>query len=374
MAGLYLHVPFCRSKCVYCGFYSVANTDGKARYIRALEQEIVTQGDYLRGEPVRTLYFGGGTPSLLSPDELEHILALLQPLLGHTVEEFTMEANPEQLTSDYCRALRALGVNRLSIGVQSFDDAVLRFMGRRHTAKQAAEAVHNAAAAGFDNLSIDLIYGVAERDNDLWRKDLETAFALPVCHLSCYALTPEENSILYKQIQLQRHAPVDDGLAAEQYRILLEALPHSALRQYEVSNFAVPGSESQHNSAYWAHVPYLGLGPSAHSFDGESRQWNPTNLARYCDNMETGVAFEERETLTGDDLYNETLMLGLRTRAGVDLDAIRAQYGDARAESLIRHFREHVAPEHYQINESRLLLTETGLWFADGIAESAFII
>lgn len=374
MAGLYLHVPFCRSKCVYCGFYSVANTDGKARYIRALEQEIVIRGDYLRGEPVRTLYFGGGTPSLLSPDELEHILALLQPLLGHTVEEFTMEANPEQLTSDYCRALRALGVNRLSIGVQSFDDAVLRFMGRRHTAKQATEAVHNAAAAGFDNLSIDLIYGVAERDNDLWRKDLETAFALPVCHLSCYALTPEENSILYKQIQLQRHAPVDDGLAAEQYRILLEALPHSALRQYEVSNFAVPGSESQHNSAYWAHVPYLGLGPSAHSFDGESRQWNPANLARYCDNMETGVAFDERETLTGDDLYNETLMLGLRTRAGVDLDAIRAQYGDARAESLLRHFREHVAPEHYQINESRLLLTETGLWFADGIAESAFII
>ncbi len=372
---LYLHIPFCASKCVYCGFYSVASMHGKEAFLDALLQEIVLRKAYLRGAPVRTIYFGGGTPSLLTLTELERILDALHTSFAlDDVKEVTLEANPEQLTPAYCQGLRALGINRLSIGVQSFQDPVLRFMGRRHSAEEAIKAVRNAAAARFDNLSLDLIYGVSERDNAHWREDLLTAFSLPIRHLSCYALTPEENSILYKQIANQRHAPVDDGLADEQYRILLELLPHSALRQYEISNFAVPGFESKHNSAYWDHTPYLGLGPAAHSFDGCSRQWNPANLKQYTENIATGIDCEEREQLSPDDLYNETLLLGLRTRKGVDLAFIATQYGEARRQELIQLFQNHVKCEFYEIKENRLLLTEAGLWFADGIAQSAFVV
>ncbi len=371
---LYLHIPFCKSKCVYCGFYSVANLRGKGSFLDALGKEIALRQDYLGGKPIQTLYFGGGTPSLLSLDELANILRLLSDSfdLGN-IQEFTLEANPEQLTEEYCAGLRALGVNRLSIGVQSFQDPVLRFMGRRHTAGEALKAVDNAAAA-FDNLSIDLIYGVSERDNTHWRKELQTVFALPVRHLSCYALTPEENSILYKQIEHRRHAPVDDDLAAQQYQILLEMLPHSALQQYEISNFATPGFEAKHNSGYWNHTTYLGLGPAAHSFDGQHRQWNPANLKQYAENIAQGKDCEEQETLTEDDLYNETLLLGLRTRAGVDLSALDARFGDTRRKELEEHFRKHIAPEHYHIKKDRLCLTATGLWFADGIAQSAFVV
>ena len=374
MAGIYLHVPFCKSKCVYCGFYSVANLQGKESFWDALRKEVQLRQDYLGGKPIQTLYFGGGTPSLLVLNELEEILRLLGDHFDLSqVHEMTLEANPEQLTPEYCAGLRALGFNRLSIGVQSFQDPVLRFMGRRHTANEALKAVENAAAA-FDNLSIDLIYGVSERDNAHWREDLQTALALPIRHLSCYALTPEENSILYKQIKRRSHAPVDDDLAAQQYQILLEMLPHSALQQYEISNFAIPGFESKHNSNYWNHTPYLGLGPAAHSFDGHSRQWNSANLKQYAENMAQGKDCEERENLTDDDLYNETLLLSLRTRTGVDLNAVVAQFGEARRKALEAHFRTHVATEHYHIEKDRLCLTATGLWFADGIAQSAFLV
>ena len=374
MAGIYLHVPFCKSKCVYCGFYSVANLQGKESFLDALRKEMQLRQDYLSGKPIQTLYFGGGTPSLLVLNELEEILRLLGDHFDLSqVHEMTLEANPEQLTPEYCAGLRALGFNRLSIGVQSFQNPVLRFMGRRHTADEALKAVENAAAA-FDNLSIDLIYGVSERDNAHWREDLRTAFSLPIRHLSCYALTPEEHSILYKQIERRSHAPVDDDLAAQQYQILLEMLPHSALQQYEISNFAVPGFESKHNSNYWNHTPYLGLGPAAHSFDGHSRQWNPANLKQYAENMAQGKDCEERETLTDDDLYNETLLLGLRTRAGVDLSTLSARFGDLRRKELEAHFCTHVAPEHYHIEKDRLCLTATGLWFADGITQSAFLV
>ncbi len=373
MAGIYIHIPFCLSKCVYCGFYSVANLRGKGTFLDALEKELTLRQDYIVHKPITTVYFGGGTPNLLTIGELEGILRLLSEHfdLG-AVHEMTIEANPELLTQEYCSGLRALGFNRLSIGVQSFQDPVLRFMGRRHTAEDALKAVRNAAA--FDNLSIDLIYGVSERDDAHWREDLRTALALPVHHLSCYALTPEENSILYKQIARRRHAPVDDDHAARQYQILLEMLPHSALRQYEISNFATPGFESKHNSSYWNHTPYLGLGPSAHSFDGVSRQWNPANLQQYCDNMAKGIPCEEREALTANELYNETLLLGLRTRAGVDLKALAGQFGETRRKELEAHFHTHVAPELHRIEKDRICLTETGLWFADGIAQSAFLV
>jgi oxygen-independent coproporphyrinogen-3 oxidase len=373
MAGLYIHIPFCLSKCIYCGFYSVANTRQKEVFLAALKREIVQRSAYLAGHPVRTIYFGGGTPSLLSGEEIADILQTSHNTFQITPDaEITLEANPEQLTPEYCRTLRDLGINRLSIGVQSFQDPVLRFMGRRHTANQALEAIHNAAAAGIGNISIDLIFGVSERSDGHWAEDVETALSLPIRHLSCYALTPEENSILYKQIQRHTHAPVDDDQATHQYEQLCRRLQHSELHHYEVSNFAQEGFESRHNSAYWDHTPYLGLGPSAHSFDGKSRQWNPANLSQYLHNIKEGRFYEEREVLDEKALYNETLLLSLRTRKGLDLNALRDRFGTSRVDALLEYFHIHVPQAHYTETESRLRLTEAGLWFADGIAGDAF--
>lgn len=381
MSGIYIHVPFCLSKCLYCGFYSVASTRNKDLYVNTLLEEIKLRRDYLSRSPIKTLYFGGGTPSLLSADELSQILRQLEQHHDCSgLQEMTLEANPEQLTPDYCKALRALGFNRLSIGVQSFQDHVLHFMGRRHTAQQAIRAVENAHTAGFNNISIDLIYGVSERTDEQWDQDLDMAFQLPIQNLSCYALTEEENSRLHKQIQGGKHAPVDDEQAARQYGILIERITASGtplcpgFEQYEISNFCKPGFESRHNSGYWDHTPYLGLGPAAHSFDGRSRQWNPANLNRYTENIQCGKACEEHEELSPTDLYNETVLLSLRTRKGLNLEAIAAQYGKSRTEEIIRHFGENVPTAWYENAAGRLRLTADGLWFADGIAENLFIV
>ena len=341
MSGIYIHVPFCHCKCIYCGFYSVANTQEKNSYLDALLKEMQLKKDYLQETPIRTLYFGGGTPSLLSTDEIERILKQLKTCFElDAIEEITLEANPEQLSSEYCQKLWNLGINRLSIGIQSFQDHVLRFMGRKHTAEEAMSAVQNAMEAGFQNISIDLIYGVSERTDEQWEADMETAFSLPIQHLSCYALTPEENSILYKQIQNQRHAPVDEEQATRQYQMLINAAHRTDLEHYEISNFAKPGFESKHNSSYWNHTPYLGLGPAAHSFNGNSRQWNPSNLHQYIKNISENVGHEDMEELSDTDLFNETILLSLRTSKGLDLRLVSAKYGKKQFFQLERPPRQ----------------------------------
>ena len=374
MAGIYIHIPFCKSKCIYCGFYSVRMPADRSAFLNALKKEMQLRNDYIDAVKYDTLYFGGGTPSLLDVTELADILdgiAQFFPLSKDA--EITLEANPEQLTPQYCNDLRTLGINRLSIGIQSFSDEALRFMGRRHTAAEAVAAVNNAAAVGFGNISVDLIYGVSERNDAQWVADVETALSLPVQHLSCYALTPEENSILYRRICNRCHAPVDDDLAARQYDVLLQTLAGTSMRHYEVSNFACPAFESKHNSSYWNHTPYLGLGPASHSFDGKCRQWNPANIARYLKNMEAGVDYEERETLTEDDLYNETVLLRLRTCRGVDLGEVEKKFGTARKNRLTEHFGCHYPGHYFEKTENRLRLTDAGMWFADGIAADLFV-
>ena len=373
MAGLYFHIPFCAPKCIYCGFYSVINRALERDYLLSLHQEMDLRKEYLNGASISTIYFGGGTPSLLSINTLEDILEHIRKNFTLvSALEITIEANPEQLTLEYCQQLRAIGINRLSIGVQSFQDDVLRFMGRRHNAEDAIAAIHNAKEAGFSNISIDLIYGVAERDDARWQQDVDTALSMPIQHLSCYALTPEENSILYKQIQNRKHAPVDDEQAARQYDILIKKIEKSPFEHYEVSNFAIPGYESKHNSSYWDHTPYLGFGPAAHSFNGSSRQWNPANLKQYIENIAQKIDNEEKEELSADDLYNESILLGLRTREGIDLQSIGLTYGQERASQLLQHFRQHVDAAFFEEKENRLRLTEAGYWFADGIAADAF--
>ena len=371
--GLYLHIPFCKSKCVYCGFYSTVNQRDVERYLTVLEEEMGFRKDEMAGAGIRTVYFGGGTPSLLQPAQLQHIIDSIHH--HYTLApnaEITIEANPEQLDADYCRNLKALGFNRISIGVQSFHDEILQFLGRKHTVKEALQAVENAHNAGFENISIDLIYGVNERSNNLWQKELETAFQLPITHFSAYALTVEENSLLYRRIRRHRDVEPDEDLAAVQYNILSEAVARSQFAQYEISNFAVKGWESRHNSAYWQRIPYLGLGASAHSFDGAHRSWNAPTLSGYFAQIEQQKPFHERETLTGIDRYNEFILLRLRTVSGIDLREMEQLFGAERVESLLRYFASEVPDEHYIRTPDRLHLTAQGLWFADGIAGEAF--
>ena len=374
-SGLYIHVPFCKSKCVYCGFYSTVNHRETERYLRALSEEIDLRSTAAGDATFRTVYFGGGTPTLLQPAQLQHILDGIHRRYNIDPDaEITIEANPEQLTLDFCKLLKTLGFNRLSIGVQSFSDTILQFLGRRHTAQEALDAIANAHAAGFDNFSIDLIYGVNERDNALWQQELDTALRLPIRHFSAYALTVEENSLLYRRIRLHRDVEPDENLASEQYRILSEMVDRSRFAQYEVSNFAMKGWESKHNSAYWDRTPYLGLGPAAHSFDGTHRSWNAPTLSDYFAQIEQRKPFHERETLTDTDRYNEYLLLRLRTRAGIDLREMEALFGRERTDDLLRHFETDVDTRHYEHTPDRLRLTSEGLWFADGIAGDAFEI
>ena len=374
MAGIYLHIPFCKSKCVYCGFYSTVNQKDMEKYVSVLEEEIVLRKEEMAVETFLTVYFGGGTPSLLQPSQLQHILNKIHQ--HYTLDpkaEITIEANPEQLTMDYCKALKSLGFNRLSIGIQSFHDEILQFLGRKHTANEVLQAVENAHNAGFDNISIDLIYGVNERDNKLWKKELETAFALPIQHFSAYALTVEENSLLYRRINQHRDMEPDENIAAEQYEILTENVAKSRFAQYEISNFAVKGWESRHNSAYWHRVPYIGLGASAHSYDRKHRQWNAPNLSGYFAQIESGKTYHEQETLTDIDQYNEFVLLGLRTHTGINLCEMEDLFGHERTESFKHYFESDVENDLYRLEDNRVCLTAKGLWFADGIAEDAFL-
>jgi oxygen-independent coproporphyrinogen-3 oxidase len=345
------------------------------KYVSALEEEMVLRKNETAGETIQTVYFGGGTPSLLQTPQLQQIIDnLKQHFSIEENAEMTIEANPEQLTMDYCKNLKALGFNRISIGVQSSHDEILQFLGRKHSAKEALQAVENAHAAGFDNISIDLIYGVNERNNKLWQKELEIAFALPIRHFSAYALTVEENSLLYRRIHQHRDVEPDEDLAAVQYEILTKAVAQSRFAQYEISNFAVKGWESKHNSAYWQRIPYLGLGASAHSFDGTHRSWNAPTLSDYFAQIEQKKAFQERETLTYIDKYNEFILLRLRTVSGIDLREMEQLFGQARTDALLRYFDDSVSPEHFVRTPNRLHLTSEGLWFADGIAGDGFIL
>ena len=373
MAGIYVHFPFCKQKCIYCNFYSVASQKDKAAYWDALCQEIVGTTDFLPTNNIDTLYFGGGTPSLCSPAELERIIKEIQKYYFFNGNfEFTMEANPEQLTPEYLQDIKSLGINRLSIGVQSFDDEILRLLNRRHTAEEAVRAVENAAEAGFSNLSIDLIYDIAYRTKAMWERDLQKAFSLPISHLSAYSLTVEENTILARQIANGKEFVPDECDTERDYALLIEQTEKAGFAQYEISNFAKGGMVSRHNSAYWNRTPYLGLGVSAHSFCGNIRRWNVANLRQYIDGMLRGEPVREKETLSSDDQYNEYVLLQLRTNAGLDLDELTRLFGTDYKNLFIKQL-ENIKTNYYLKKDNRVQLSYTGRLFADAVAMELFV-
>ena len=374
MSGIYIHVPFCRRKCIYCAFYSVALLSRKHDYLDALRCEIEQTPDYLPSREIDTLYLGGGTPTLLSISEIESILTKIRRHYRLNPEgEYSIEANPEQLSKSYLQDLLSLGINRISIGVQSFNDETLRFLGRRHSADEAREAVSCALAAGFDNISIDLIYGIAQRQPGEWEKDVQAAMELPITHLSCYALTKEENTLLWHKIHRHELPDMDEDLANREFHQLLTLSREHGFEQYEISNFARHGMISRHNSAYWERKPYLGLGPSAHSYNGHSRRWNVSDLQQYIDDIASGTFSGESETLSLDDQYNEYVMLGLRTAKGINLTQIAELFGEKYQQHAEGQLQQ-VNTNHYIKHSDSVVLSDEGKFFADGIAEKLFYI
>lgn len=379
MSGLYLHFPFCNSKCIYCSFYSVASLKNQQEFLNALLLEIDFKKSFLKNDEIQTLYFGGGTPSLFSIEDLSKIIdQLKQSFTFSSSFEFTFEANPEQCSLEYLSALKKLGVNRLSIGIQSFNDEILHFLGRKHNTMQALQAVEHAQKAGFSNVSIDLIYGIMERKVGEWQQDLDIALSLPIKHLSAYALTVEENTKLFKQISKNSSgAPFigkdqDEELAISDMNVLLETIQKSSFYRYEVSNFSIQGFESQHNSNYWNGTYYLGLGPSAHSFDGDTRSWNVASVTKYVDGLVHGKPISEFENLSISDKFNEAIMLGIRTSKGVLISEISKKYGEVFVQHLL-HQLVTLDSDLYELSDGILTVTEKGFPLIDHITEILFI-
>ncbi|MBR6847735.1 MAG: radical SAM family heme chaperone HemW [Bacteroidales bacterium] len=365
MAGIYIHIPFCNSKCAYCGFYSIPSQKRKAEFLEALKQEMVSRKDYLHGEAVETIYFGGGTPSILKVKEIENLLGLIQEY--YSVEanaEITLEANPDTLSMEYLQGLRAIGINRLSIGIQSFFDDDLRYLSRRHDAGHARQCIQLAKDAGFDNISIDLIYGLPTSNADQWSRNLDLFFELEIPHLSAYALTLEPNSILTKQIEMGKVLPINEEDAVRDYEVLCRRAAENGYLHYEISNFCKPRKHSRHNSSYWFCIPYAGFGPSAHSFDGTSRQWNVASLERYGES--------EREALSPEQIYDEYVMLRLRTLWGIDLKYMKREMGERFSDYCERQAEPLIAEGRLSRTREFLYLNDEQMLFADGVAEALF--
>ena len=334
-----------------------------ARYVSALCRELQLRKGYLSDAPVKTLYFGGGTPSRLTVDQLGSIISAIDSVFGLShLEELTVECNPDDITPDYVCALRAFGVNRISMGVQTFNDNLLTFLRRRHTAAQALEAVRICRDSGITNISIDLMYGLPGQTLDMFRSDLETALSACVQHISSYCLSYEEGTPLQVLRDQGRVVPATDDLCARMFTLMCDTLHAAGFDHYEISNFCRPGFHSRHNSSYWDGTPYLGVGASAHSYNGTSRQWNPSDLDAYMTAMEHSTPQYEIETLTPADLYNEKLMLSLRTAQGLNLSALSSNDRHSvlqSAENLLNNDSLILENNHLRIPEHRLFISDT---------------
>ncbi|MBC9931391.1 radical SAM family heme chaperone HemW [Chitinophaga qingshengii] len=374
MAGIYLHIPFCKQACYYCNFHFSTSLARKAEMVQCLLQEITLQQPYLAGERVDTIYFGGGTPSLLDTAELQQLLDCLYNTFDVAPDaEITLEANPDDLDIHKLQSLRDAGINRLSIGVQSFHETDLKWMNRAHNSQQALDCIVQAQQLGFHNITIDLIYGGPTLSDEGWRQNVQQAIALGVPHLSCYALTVEPGTALDHFIRKKKMAATDPDKAARHFELLMQWLEAAGYEHYEISNFALPGWHSRHNSSYWQGRSYLGLGPSAHSFNGHSRQWNVANNAAYIKSITAGVVPAEVESLTTAMQFNEYIMTSLRTSAGCNLEWVAEKFGAGQSLRLQAESKALIAKGWMEHKGETLRLTKAGRLFADGIAADLFI-
>lgn len=375
MAGLYIHIPFCKQKCHYCNFYSIASVRNKPQMVEAIVDELQLAKDYLAGESLKTIYFGGGTPSLLNEHELNQIFdSIYKHFRVEPDAEITLEANPDDLNAKKTDIIKRSPVNRLSIGVQSFHDDDLLALNRIHSSQQAIIAIEKMQDEGITNLSIDLIYGIPGLTETKWHHNLETFHNLGLPHLSAYSLTVEAHTTLDWLIRKGRSLPVNEEESIHHFKILQHYAAIQGYVQYEISNFCLPGMHSRHNSAYWSGENYLGVGPAAHSFDGNSRRWNIANSMAYIQAIYSGKLNYEEEILTEKQKFNEYVLTSLRTIKGCDLALIETRFGHDYRESIETAVNRNRASGKYILKNNHLILTPEGMLFADGIASDLFMV
>ena len=374
MAGIYIHIPFCKQACYYCDFHFSTNVNTKTELIDAILKEIVLRRDYVECEEIETIYFGGGTPTLLSAKELELILNQLRNIFAVKKEvEITIEANPDDLNKTYLRALKKVGFNRLSIGIQSFNDRLLKFFNRAHDSNAAKEAVLLARQAGFENISIDLIFGVPDQSLDDLKTDLRLALELSIPHMSIYGLTIEEDTVFGKWEKTKKLQPIEEELAAEHLECIMTTLQAHNYSQYEISNFSLPAAQSKHNSSYWKSKKYLGIGPAAHSYNQTSRQFNIAHNTKYINAIKSGIVPFEEEILSQTDQINETIMVQIRLIEGISLSNLQERFGFDLTEEKSKYLSNYLFQEMIEIKNEHLVLTEKGKLLADFITENLII-
>jgi oxygen-independent coproporphyrinogen-3 oxidase len=375
LAGIYIHIPFCKKACFYCDFHFSVSFQQKDEVVASLIKELKERKNFIGQEEVKTIYFGGGTPSVLGAGNISEILK--EVYAQYTVNdnaEITFECNPDDLSKEYLVGLKESGVNRLSIGIQSLNDESLTWMNRSHNVTQALQAIDSAAALGFRDMSIDLIYGIPMLTEHEWRQTLKRALAMPINHLSAYSLTLEENTPYNKLVQQKKYKKPNDDDASRHFEILLEEIKLAGWEHYEVSNFCKAGNYSKHNTAYWQNVKYLGIGPSAHSFDGKSRHWNVRSNKEYIEKMQAGKSVSESEELSTKDIVNETLLTGLRTKWGVNLAEVKEQYEYDIAATNQTQIMEWQQKDWLEMKDGVLRLRADGFLFADYIASELFVL
>jgi oxygen-independent coproporphyrinogen III oxidase len=374
MAGIYFHIPFCKQACFYCDFHFSTNTSYKDKMVQSLGRELTLQKEYITA-PVDTIYFGGGTPSLLSEGELDFLLNEVNKNFHVNPEaEITLEANPDDLSQQKIKGLRHIGVNRLSIGIQSFDDAILTYLNRAHTAALAQKCVILSQEEGFDNISIDLIYAIPGMSQDDWTSNIKKAIALQVEHISAYSLTIEEKTAMGRWAAKGKISLVPDDIAAGHLDVLITALENVGFEQYEVSNFAQAGRYSKHNSSYWRQQPYLGIGPSAHSYNVETRQFNVKNNHLYIKALKEGNIPATIEQLSKEDQINDYLLTTLRTSWGTDLEKLKNDYQYDLETVHFSYLEKLISQNLATLERSHLILTRKGKFLADKISSDLFLL
>ncbi|MCX6183084.1 MAG: radical SAM family heme chaperone HemW [Bacteroidetes bacterium] len=374
MPGIYIHIPFCKQSCHYCDFHFSTTFKGyRERMLAAISKEIELQKEFFN-DPIHTIYFGGGTPSLLSGEELTSILNTIHRFFDTSqIQEITLEANPDDLNIEQIRALRSAGINRLSIGIQSFFAEDLRYMNRAHNAQQALDCVALARAEGIDNISIDLIYGFPGLTEEKWQFNLKKAIELGVQHISSYSMTVEAGTALSHQIAKGKALKIDDEQSIQHFKMLQDALKSAGYIHYEISNFSLPAHESKHNSSYWKGKKYLGIGPSAHSFDGANRYWNVANNLRYMDSIEKSVVPFEKEEISADTAYNEYVLTRLRTIWGVEEQDLLT-FGANCRDTFHKEIQTYLEHGKVLFFDGKYTLSEEGKFIADKITSDLFML
>ena len=374
MSGIYIHIPFCKQACHYCDFHFSTSMKKKEEMVLALEKELEFRKNESQNEIIETIYFGGGTPSILTIDDLQF---LIDTVYKHYIvvenPEITLEANPDDLDEETILQYANSPINRLSIGVQSFFEDDLKLMNRAHNSEEAKKCL-KFATQHFENISIDLIYGMPNMSNEKWMKNIETALGYNISHISSYALTVEPKTTLHKMIKSGNIPTLDDDVAQQHFHILIDKLQENGFLHYELSNFGKPNYFSKNNTAYWLGKKYIGIGPSAHSFNGESRSWNVANNSLYLKSIAENKLPSESETLSKTDQYNEYIMTGLRTIWGVSLEKVKTEFGSSYLDYLLQQAEKYISDNLLEVENNILITTKKGKFLCDGIASDLFLL